>query len=57
MTYAIVAIGLIFLVEGLIWLFAPKLFVQILQQASPNDLRAYGAVVALGGLAILWFMT
>lgn len=57
MSYAVVAIGLIFLLEGLLWLLAPNAFVKILQSASMTELRVYGAFVAAGGLAILWFMT
>lgn len=56
MTYAVIAIGLIFLLEGLLWVFAPKWFVRILSEASPTELRGYGIFVAALGVAIIVFL-
>lgn len=57
MTWAVIAIGLVFLVEGLMWTMAPRQVVTMLAQASETSMRIYGAVIAVAGVAILWFMT
>jgi uncharacterized protein YjeT (DUF2065 family) len=56
-TWAIVAIGLVFLLEGLMWMAAPRNVIEILAEGSDQALRIYGGLVALAGAAILWFMT
>ncbi len=57
MTWATVAIGLVFLCEGMMWIVAPRKVVEILAEGSDHTLRVYGCLVALAGVAILWFMT
>lgn len=57
MTWAVIAIGLVFLVEGLMWTMAPRQVMTMLAQASETSMRIYGAVIAVAGVAILWFMT
>lgn len=52
----VVLVGLIFIIEGLIWLVAPRWLVGVLQSASPAELRAYGALVVALGVAFLWAM-
>jgi uncharacterized protein YjeT (DUF2065 family) len=56
-TWAIVVIGLVFLLEGLMWMAAPRKVIEILAESSDQALRIYGCLVALAGSAILWFMT
>ncbi len=56
MTYAVIAIGLIFVVEGLIWALAPSFMVETLAAARHASLRIYGWIVAAAGVAIIGFL-
>jgi uncharacterized protein YjeT (DUF2065 family) len=56
MTWAIVAIALVFIAEGLLWVFAPTWMVETLAKASPNELRGYGVFIVVVGAAIMWFL-
>ncbi|GEM_PF-288524 len=50
-------IGLVFMIEGLVYLLAPRFFVSLLKQLSDlplPTLRMTGASVALTGALILW---
>jgi len=56
-TDVIWAIGLVFMIEGLVYLLAPYSFVEMLKRLAEmpiNGLRLMGAIVALlGGLILL----
>jgi uncharacterized protein YjeT (DUF2065 family) len=57
MSLWVIIIGLIFVVEGLIWLLAPLWFRKILNESSPSQMRIYGGMVAAVGLAFMWAMS
>jgi len=51
------AIGLVLMIEGLVYLLAPQLFVNLVKQLSNlplSALRMTGACVALIGALIIW---
>lgn len=51
------AIGLVLMIEGLVYLLAPRFFMSLLKQLSDlpiSTLRMTGASVALMGALILW---
>lgn len=56
MSIWIIVVGMIFVIEGVIWMVAPNWFVKILSEASPTELRVYGGIVAALGVAFLWAM-
>jgi hypothetical protein len=54
-----VAIGIVFVIEGAIWAFAPEAGRRLLAAASAaddRDLRRGGFVAIAAGLAIVWLI-
>lgn len=52
-----VALGLVLVIEGLLWAAMPRLGVRLLEtakSASENELRAAGAVAVAVGVLIVW---
>ncbi len=55
----IVGLGLVFVIEGLLWALAPRLGIEMLEAASRtplNTLRTYGCGAVAAGAAIVWFI-
>ncbi len=55
----LVGLGLVFVIEGLLWALAPRLGVDM-QEAAANipqaTLRTYGCVAIAAGAAIVWLI-
>ena len=54
-----VALGLVLVIEGLLWAAAPQLGLRLLAAAAHTPeptLRAAGAVAMAGGFAIVWLV-
>nr|PZN86725.1 MAG: DUF2065 domain-containing protein [Pseudomonadota bacterium] len=54
-----VALGLVLVIEGLLWAAAPDLAVRLLQtaaEASPQALRTAGAAAVAAGVFIVWLV-
>lgn len=59
MTDLIVGLGLVFVIEGLLWALAPKLGFRLLQVAaltSEQRLRTGGAVAVAVGVFLIWMV-
>jgi uncharacterized protein YjeT (DUF2065 family) len=59
MSDLIVAIGMVLVIEGLIWALAPRAAVKVLQAAADmpeQTLRIIGACVVAAGVVIVWFV-
>ncbi|MEX0338917.1 MAG: DUF2065 family protein [Arenibacterium sp.] len=57
MEMAIMAIGLVLIVEGLAWMLAPSLLEQLLQSLRALSIemrRQFGALALVIGLILLW---
>lgn len=55
----IVGVGLVFVVEGLLWALAPRLGIDLLEAAaktSQSNLRMYGCLAIVTGLGIVWLV-
>ena len=55
----IVAVGLVMVIEGLLWAAAPQLALKLLAAAAhmpEHTLRAAGAAAVAAGFAIVWLM-
>ncbi len=55
----LVALGLVFVIEGLLWGLAPKTAVNLLEAASQmpeRTLSLYGWVAVIVGVVIVWFV-
>jgi uncharacterized protein YjeT (DUF2065 family) len=55
----IVGLGLVFVIEGLLWALAPRLGMDLLQAASATPqttLRTYGCIAVVAGAAIVWLI-
>ena len=55
----IVAVGLVMVIEGLLWAAAPHLALKLLAAAAhmpEQTLRAAGAAAIAAGFAIVWLM-
>ena len=59
MTELLWALGLVMVIEGLAYVLAPKLILEmlkVLSQYSAEHRRMVGAIIALMGALILWAM-
>ena len=59
MSDLVVAIGLVMVIEGLLWAAAPQLGLKLLAAAAhmpERSLRIAGAAAVAGGFAIVWVM-
>ncbi len=57
MTYLVLGLGLVLVVEGLAWVLAPSLIERMLEalQALPHDRRRLAGLAALAaGTALVW---
>lgn len=55
----LVGLGLVFVIEGLLWALAPRAGIELLKAAvntPQSTLRAYGCVAVAAGAAIVWFV-
>lgn len=55
----LVGLGLVFVIEGLLWALAPRLGVDMLEAAANTPqatLRTYGCVAIAAGAAIVWLI-
>lgn len=55
----LVGLGLVFVIEGLLWALAPRLGIDMLEAAARTPmttLRTYGCVAVAAGAAIVWFI-
>lgn len=53
------AVGLVLVIEGLLWAAAPSIGLRMLaraQEAPENQLRAVGAVAVATGVFIVWLV-
>jgi uncharacterized protein YjeT (DUF2065 family) len=53
----LVGIGLVLVIEGLLWAMAPRLGVDMLEAAArtpQSTLRLYGCIAIAAGAAIVW---
>jgi uncharacterized protein YjeT (DUF2065 family) len=59
MSDLLVAIGLVMVIEGLLWAVAPQLGLRLLtaaQQTSDQALRTAGAAAVAGGVVLVWLV-
>jgi uncharacterized protein len=59
MSDLVVGVGLVFVIEGLLWALAPRLGFRLLQlAASTNEqqLRAGGALAVAAGVFLIWMI-
>lgn len=59
MTDFLVAVGLVFVIEGLLWAVAPGLGRRMLAAAAQmpdQSLRVSGAVAVAAGVCVVWFV-
>ena len=59
MSDLLVAIGLIMVIEGLLWAVAPQVGLRLLtaaQQMSDQALRAAGAAAVAAGVVLVWLV-
>jgi uncharacterized protein YjeT (DUF2065 family) len=59
MSDLLVAIGLVMVIEGLLWAAAPELGLKLLEAAAAmpqTALRTAGAVAVAAGIAIVWLV-
>ncbi len=57
MTWALLALGLVLVAEGLLWALAPRLvedLLQALRAMRPEERRLAGLAAVALGLALLW---
>ncbi len=57
MTDFIAAVGLVFVIEGLLWSLAPGLAIRLLVEAANTPLqtlRIFGAIAVALGVGIVW---
>lgn len=55
----LVAVGLVLVIEGLLWALAPRFGRRMLEAASEmpeSSLRAAGAIAVAGGVFIVWLI-
>lgn len=55
----VVGLGLVFVIEGLLWALAPQIGTKMLEAAAgtpPSSLRAYGWGAVAAGLLIVWLI-
>jgi len=55
----VVAVGLVLVIEGLVWALVPRLGRKLLQAASEtpeSSLRLAGTVAVAAGVLIVWFV-
>jgi uncharacterized protein len=55
----VVALGLVLVIEGLIWAMFPGYALKMLQTAAqipPSSLRTVGAVVMAAGVLVVWLV-
>lgn len=55
----IVGLGLVFVIEGLLWALAPQQAIKMLQAAAETplqSLRLYGCLAVAAGAAIVWLV-
>lgn len=59
MSELIVALGLVLVIEGLLWALAPRFGLRMLEAAAEmpeSSLRTAGAVAVAIGVLIVWFV-
>jgi len=59
MTDFLVAVGLVMVIEGLLWAAAPQLGLRLLAaavQMPEQTLRAAGVAAVIGGFVIVWLV-
>jgi uncharacterized protein YjeT (DUF2065 family) len=59
MSDLLVAIGLVMVIEGLLWAVAPQVGLRLLtaaQQMSDQALRAAGAAAVAAGVVLVWLV-
>ena len=59
MSDLVVGLGLVLVIEGLLWALVPNLATRLLQAAAsapPNTLRIAGWSSVLAGLALVWII-
>lgn len=56
MSYLVIAVGMIFVLEGLVWALAPEAMLKALVEAKRSSLRIYGVLVAVMGGIIMWYL-
>lgn len=59
MSDLLVGLGLVFVIEGLLWALAPQQAVRLLTVAATTPsatLRSYGCIAVAAGLAIVWLV-
>jgi uncharacterized protein YjeT (DUF2065 family) len=57
MHYLLLALGLVMILEGLVYALAPSLLermLELLRQLPPQQLRQFGVLILLGGLILVW---
>lgn len=57
MSHIVVALGLVFVIEGMLWALAPGLGRKLLQAAAEtpeSNLRLIGAAAAAIGVLVIW---
>ena len=58
MSYVLLAIGLVFVVEGLVYALAPSRILEealeLLRRLPPQTRRAMGLAVVAAGVALIW---
>ena len=58
MSYVLLAIGLVFVVEGLVYALAPSRILEealeLLRRLPPQTRRAMGLAAATAGVALIW---
>lgn len=59
MSDLVVALGLVLVIEGVLWALAPRLGMKLLRAAAETPdsvLRTCGAVAVAAGVALVWVM-
>lgn len=59
MTDFLAALGLVFVIEGLLWSLAPGLAIRLLAEAvntPPQNLRTFGALAVALGVCTVWLV-
>lgn len=59
MSDLVVGIGLVLVIEGLLWALSPRLGTELLAAAAqtpPSTLRIYGCAAVAAGAALVWFI-
>lgn len=59
MSDLVVGLGLVFVIEGLLWALAPQQAIHLLTAAATTPqktLRTYGCLAVVVGMALVWFV-